>query len=71
MPNTPAVSYTHLDVYKRQLLDRYIEEQAKFKKGQVVYMEYTYQYHNQTKLGVCAVSYTHLVSRRGGSLNWT
>lgn len=35
------------------LLDRYIEEQAKFKKGQVVYMEYTYQYHNQTKLGVC------------------
>lgn len=34
------------------LLDRYIEEQAKFKKGQVVYMEYTYQYHNQTKLGV-------------------
>lgn len=35
------------------LLDRYIEEQAKFEKGQVVYMEYTYQYHNQTKLGVC------------------
>lgn len=35
------------------LLDRYIEEQAKFKKGQVVYMEYTYQYHNQTKLGIC------------------
>lgn len=35
------------------LLDRYIEEQAKFKKGQVVYMEYTYQHHNQTKLGVC------------------
>lgn len=35
------------------LLDRYIEEQAKFKKGQVVYIEYTYQYHNQTKLGVC------------------
>lgn len=35
------------------LLDRYIEEQAKFKKGQVVYMEYIYQYHNQTKLGVC------------------
>ena len=35
------------------LLDRYIEEQAKFKKGQVVYMEYNYQYHNQTKLGVC------------------
>lgn len=35
------------------LLDRYIEEQAKFKKGQVVYMEYTYQYNNQTKLGVC------------------
>lgn len=35
------------------LLDRYIEEQAKFKKNQVVYMEYTYQYHNQTKLGVC------------------
>lgn len=35
------------------LLDRYIEEQAKFKKRQVVYMEYTYQYHNQTKLGVC------------------
>lgn len=34
------------------LLDRYIEEQAKFKKGQVVYMEYTCQYHNQTKLGV-------------------
>lgn len=35
------------------LLDRYIEEQAKFEKGQVVYMEYTYQYHNQTKLGIC------------------
>lgn len=35
------------------LLDRYIEEQAKFEKGQVVYMEYTYQYRNQTKLGVC------------------
>lgn len=35
------------------LLDRYIEEQAKFKKGQVVYMEYTYQYHNQTKLDIC------------------
>ena len=35
------------------ILDRYIEEQAKFDKGQVVYMEYTYQYHNQTKLGVC------------------
>lgn len=35
------------------LLDRYIEEQAKFKKGQVVYMEYTYQYRNQTKLDVC------------------
>lgn len=35
------------------LLDRYIEEQAKFKKGQVVYMEYTYQYHNQTKIDVC------------------
>jgi len=35
------------------LLDRYIEEQAKFEKGQVVYMEYTYRYHNQTKLGVC------------------
>lgn len=35
------------------LLDRYIEEQAKFEKGQVVYMEYTYQCHNQTKLGVC------------------
>lgn len=35
------------------LLDRYIEEQAKFEKGQIVYMEYTYQYHNQTKLDVC------------------
>lgn len=35
------------------LLDKYIKEQAKFEKGQVVYMEYTYQYHNQTKLGVC------------------
>lgn len=35
------------------LLDRYIEEQAKFEKGQVVYMEYSYKYHNQTKLGVC------------------
>lgn len=35
------------------LLDIYIEEQAKFEKRQVVYMEYTYQYHNQTKLGVC------------------
>lgn len=35
------------------LLDRYIEEQSKFEKGQVVYMEYIYQYNNQIKLGVC------------------
>ena len=36
------------------LLDRYIEEQAKFEKGQVVYMEYTYQYHNQTSV-ICVL----------------
>lgn len=35
------------------LLDRYIEENAKFHVNQVVYMEYNYKYHNQTRLGVC------------------
>ena len=35
------------------LLDRYIEEQAKFKKGQVVCARRVMTYHNQTKLGVC------------------
>ena len=39
------------------LLDRYIEEQAKFKKGQVVYMEYTYQYHLGDKVYIGADEY--------------
>lgn len=41
------------EIIFNDLLDRYIEEQAKFEKGQVVYMEYKYQYHNQTKFGTC------------------
>lgn len=41
------------DLYVDGLLDRYIEENAKFHKNQVVYMEYTYKYHNQTRIGIC------------------
>lgn len=43
-----------------ELLDEYIEEQAKFERGQVVYMEYTYQYHNQTKSVVCSGIVTNI-----------
>lgn len=42
------------------LLDRYIKENAKFHVDQVVYMEYTYKYHNQTRLGVCVGIVTYV-----------
>lgn len=42
------------------LLDRYINENAKFHEGQVVYMEYTYKYHNQTRLDICVGIVTYV-----------
>lgn len=42
------------------LLDRYIKENAKFHENQVVYMEYSYEYHNQIRLGICVGIVTYV-----------
>lgn len=35
-----------------EFIDKYIEENKQFSKGQIVYYEYSYKYLNQTKIGI-------------------
>ena len=62
-----AVSYTHLDVYKRQMLEVFADK-GTFACAQVVYPTKPYN-----RIAIEAVSYTHLItidSKQKGCLTW-
>ena len=66
------VSYTHLDVYKRQDIDRSMTENVKrYRLGMEQFKEYVEMWIHEIKLPIASltpVSYTHLdVYKRQGS----
>ena len=61
-----SVSYTHLDVYKRQISSRLgrttveVKDLCKAYGNKVLLKDFTYIFLKNDRVGIIAVSYTHL-----------
>ena len=62
MENTTSVSYTHLDVYKRQAVSLHYN-QAMAEEYMQVFKKMQEDFNIETKITAEAVSYTHLQDR--------